>query len=115
MKNVTIFPGLVIKSGPSIFNFGKTVEIKAHDYDDLRTIPRTFKFVYEGNRDIVSKFPIMFKAGDVVNIQGAAESYKGKVYGKRGKSIKYPDGSQRFTTKTRFRILKIFKGVRTSA
>lgn len=109
MKNVIAFPGLFLSCNPKYFPQTNTVEFRASDYDDLSGHPRAFKFTHQG--EFAAQFPKKFKAGDVVHIQALAEAYQAKVYGKMGKPIKYPDGTWRYTTKTRFHVITIKAGL----
>lgn len=88
----------------SVQLYGSLVQINAHVNNGQRFVP-CFKFVYRGC--FAAKMASMFKVGHLVNIRACPVAYRGRVYGKRGKPIHYPDGRVRMTTKTRFFILKI--------
>lgn len=109
MKNVIVFPGLILVTAPRYFSETGTIEFRAIDSDDLRQYPSTFKFRYQGNFSAPNKE--RFKEGETVHIKAMAEAYKAKVYGKMGKPIRYPDGTWRYTTKTRFNVIDIQRGL----
>lgn len=109
MKNVISFPGLVLVNKPRYYSNSNTVEFMAHDYDDHHVAPRPFKFVFQG--PCAKEFPVRFKKGDIVHVKALAEAYKGKIYGKMKRPIKYPDGSFRYTTRVRFHVINIRKGI----
>jgi hypothetical protein len=90
----------------SVKQFHQTVQINA--YENAKTderFPCCFKFIYKGiyADQMMSKF----KKGDIVNIKARPEAYCGRVYGKLGKPIHYPNGKIRMTTKIQFIILNI--------
>ena len=109
MKNIIVFSGLILVGNPTYYPNSNAAEFMAHDLDDHNPSPRCFKFVHQG--EYAKGFPEKFKAGDVVHVKALAQAYKGKIYGRLGRPIKYPDGSQRYTTRVRFHVIKIKEGI----
>lgn len=72
--------------------------------------PPLLKFIYKGNNALDMSKKIV--PGLVVHIEAKVEPYIANVYGKRGLPLHYPDGKLRKTTKVRFRILTIYRGVK---
>lgn len=105
--SLTIFPRLVLVSNPKIYQNDTFVEL----YAAFHPGARPFKLVWRGQPSEITQFPSKFKAGDTVRVHASVEPYKGRVYGKMGRALKYPDGSLRSITKNRFHIIKIRKGV----
>lgn len=108
MKNVIIFPALVVSNKPKYYPASNSVEFMAQDADDPRRRPSAFKLTNQG--DFAKQFPEKFKIGDIINVKAIAEAYRGKIYGRLGRPIKYPDGSFRYTSRVRFHVISIRKG-----
>lgn len=110
--NVSIFKNLKITSKPVIFDNGKQhsmVQLKAVQTTGFyftTGYPNEMKFVIATN-PFGKELPERFKVNNFIDVIAVAKPYKARVYGKLGKPIKYPDGTQRFTTKTQFIIKKI--------
>lgn len=109
MTNSIIFSELELRSIPKVYQGGMVVEFYAGEPVGRNAgFNAPFKFIYKGPH--ASEFPSRFLPGDKVRIRAIAESYKGKVYGKMRRPIKYPDGTFRWTKRVRFNIIKIKKG-----
>lgn len=108
MTNMAIFPSLKIVEGPDLYPENATVEIKAADWPYKKKFPACYKFVFRGSA--ATNFSKLFKKGDVVRILAIPDTYRGRVYGLRGKPIKASNGKDRWTTKNRFHILRIKAG-----
>lgn len=114
--NASLFSSMKIVSKPVLYaNGGKNgmVQLKAIRMPGLFSAdkyPKPLTFVMPAQPH-GKKLLGLFKVGDVVNIIATADPYQGKVYGKRNMPIKYPDGSQRYTVKTRFLVEKMGRGI----
>lgn len=108
-RSLALFGSLKI-TRLTLFKESSTVEIFAAPFERFskERYPESFKFTYKGFS--AANIASAFQVSEVVHIKAEPEAYEADVYGKRGKPIKYPDGTPRKTTKTRFQILEIYKG-----
>ena len=72
--------------------------------------PSLYKFIYKGKYSLEMAKKI--QVNEIVHIEAEIQAYETHVYGKRGLPLHYPDGTLRKTTKVRFRILGIWRGVK---
>lgn len=84
--------------------YGELVQIDAHMNGNER-FPPCFRFIHKGN--CADRIATKYKVGQFVNIRAEPRAYHGRVYGKLGKVIHYPNGRVRWTTKDQYLILDI--------
>lgn len=95
----------------SLFKENNTVEIFAATLlaimaNERFPVPHKFRYKGQWAEEVHNKFEV----GEVVHIEAIPEAYQANIYGVRGLPLHLAGGRIRKTVKTRFLILKIYKG-----